>query len=115
MPGGLGVHAEEILREEPVLIAVPVNIGNADAERRRELRFDRQPVSLEVIAAIQKEHRIGSRGPKFPGGGGLVSKDALDTGEAPSPTAAFFPPRAMSCLNARRWCGRSIRESLTAW
>ena len=100
MPGGLGVHAEEILREEHILLAVPVKVGNADAERRRELRLDRQRARLEVIATVQEHHRIGSCGLKFHA---LVSEDVLHT------RAAIRSARLKFFLHKRQRHGHRIQ------
>src|SRR5207247_7864240 len=74
----LGIHPEEILREENVFVPVPIKVGNTDTKSGRELRFDGQPAGLEVIPAVQEQHGIESCGLKFASNCGLVSKHLLN-------------------------------------
>ena len=66
--GSLGVHAEEVLREEHILVSVTVKVGDADAKGGSKLGLDGQRPRLEMIAAVQEHHRIKRGSLEFAGG-----------------------------------------------
>ena len=50
--------AEKILRQEQVFVAITIEVAHGQAEDRRKLSFHRQRSRFEVVATIEKNHRI---------------------------------------------------------
>ena len=65
--GGPGLRREEVLREEHVLMAVAVEVGDPCVERGRELRFDGERNGLETPPAIKEDLMVQRRGLETPG------------------------------------------------
>src|SRR5205823_10557549 len=80
LAGTLGIHTEEILREEDVLVPVAIEVGDADTERWRELGRDGQRPGVEMVTTVQKNHRIERGGLQFAGASGLVTEHLLHAG-----------------------------------
>src|SRR5439155_1248415 len=64
-PRNLRLRGKKILAEENALVTVAIKIRNVDTERRGELRLGRQRHRVEMVAAIQKQHRSQSSHPQL--------------------------------------------------
>src|SRR5207247_3738977 len=60
-----GADAKEVLRQKKIFVAIAVEVADHNAEHGRELGFDRQRSNLEVITAIEQQHRFESRRSHF--------------------------------------------------
>src|ERR1041385_2818945 len=54
-------NAKEVLRQKQILVAIAIEVADGNSVHGRELGFGGQRPGLEVVAAIEQEHRLERR------------------------------------------------------